>query len=370
MYDLTKRPQPLKNTSGYVSPEAAAKGNQHLKNSIGSDQSELCASGNESLAISGDLLHEAPRAAISDNYSEFVRSGNIIPIIGRVNRFQGEDKVVVSSSKGEKIIDDVAAVVFATGYGEANTVHFLPGDILSESLAYQESSGPFPLALEMFSTIHKSANGISDLGFVGMYRGPYWGIMEMQARFLGKLWLGDERAAKALAANPSIIPELRKQWKESPQQIAQFPMGDYVYIMESFAEILDLKPEITSDDYIVIPPRYALKIADKEVCEDSLKAMQQLQTAVQESKTTGKFLARAIFRAMQGTWKLERDIISSIASYPSGKLSGTAKFFPREPTEEGYDKEYLYFEEGDFSTETGLRFRANRRLDFPFTTLR
>jgi hypothetical protein len=362
MYDLAKRPQPLKNTSGYISPEAAAKGNQHIKESSGSDQGELSSDKNNSLAITADLWHEAPRAAVSDSYSEFVRSGHITPVIGRVVKFQGEDKIIVSSSTGETIIDDVAAVVMATGYDQANTVHFLPKDLLSTSLQFQESYGPLPLVLDMFSTTPQSESGISDLGFVGMYRGPYWGIMEMQARFLGNLWLGDQGAATSLATGTSPIPDLRKRWKENPKQIAQFPMGDYVYIMETFADILGLKAPITEDNHTVIPARYPTEdAAEKVVRKESARAMQELNTLIHQSKKEGKFVARAIFRAMQGNWKLERDIISSISSYPSGKFSGTAQFMPREPTAEGYDKEYLYFEDGDFSTSTGLKFRANRR---------
>jgi hypothetical protein len=33
------------------------------------------------------------------------------------------------------------------------------------------------------------------LGFVGFYRSPYWGVMEMQARFLGKYWEGNSKVS-------------------------------------------------------------------------------------------------------------------------------------------------------------------------------
>jgi hypothetical protein len=62
--------------------------------------------------------------------------------------------------------------------------------------------------------------------------------MEMQARLLGKLWSGGEKVAHALK-DDTTIDEMMKL-RGDPRR-AQFPMGDYAYLMESFSEILGIK---------------------------------------------------------------------------------------------------------------------------------
>jgi Family of unknown function (DUF6314) len=94
--------------------------------------------------------------------------------------------------------------------------------------------------------------------------------------------------------------------------------------------------------------------------QESTKAISIVEKVHNES-AKGLYVARAIFRSMQGNWRVERSLISSIATYPSGKFHGMAKFSPRHPEPE-YDAEYLYFEEGEFETEQGMKFKANRRF--------
>jgi hypothetical protein len=78
--------------------------------------------------------------------------------------------------------------------------------------------------------------------------------MEMQARLLGKLWSGDEKAADALK-DDTTIDEMMKL-RGDPRR-AQFPMGDYAYLMESFSEILRIKrfePSVNGTDSSVRQP--------------------------------------------------------------------------------------------------------------------
>ena len=373
MYNLAKRPPgPIKNNSGHVTREHAVFTNEYLQSMIGTDQSDFVneSSGghDDALAMRGNILNEAPWLTISDTYAEFVRSGQIIARLGRVVSFNGDSlsqtaSVTISSGAKEQVIDDIAAVVLATGFEATDSLSFLPEDVL-QTLSYDSKCSPLPLVLDMHSTVH---HDIPDLGFVGFYCGPFWGVIEMQARFLGKLWAGDEKAAQALHSCISPIPELRKCYYNTPQELAQFPMGDYAYLMDSFSEILgiDIKGEPRQGP--VLPARYLPPNASDESQKQSLEALSAVGRIFNDSSQNRKFVARAIFRSLQGDWSLQRSLISSIASYPSGTFRGSARFFPRAPTEPEYDAEYLYFEEGDFETENGLKFRANRKYAHRYT---
>jgi hypothetical protein len=372
MYDFTKRPPgPIKNNSGHVTRENAGFVNQYLESMVGTDQSDLVnhssVGHDNALAMRGDRLNEAPWLTISDTYAEFVRSGRIVSTLGRLVSFNNDNtsqsaSVAISSGSGEQVVDDIAAVVLATGFEATTSLSFLPEDVL-QTLSYDPNCSPFPLVLDMHSTVHRD---IPDLGFVGFYPGPFWGVIEMQSRFLGKLWTGDGKATKALYSQISPIPELRKCYYDTRRELAQFPMGDYLYLMDSFQEILGIEIKGEPRQGPVLPTRYLNPNASEEAQKQSLEALSAVGKIFNDSSQNRKFVARAIFRSFQGDWSLQRSLISSIATYPSGTFRGSAKFFPRAPTEPEYDAEYLYHEEGDFETENGLKFRANRRYAYRY----
>lgn len=192
--------------------------------------------------------------------------------------------------------------------------------------------------------------------------------MEMQARYLAKLWGGDEKAAQALAEDETM--DMMLKLRNNPRR-SQFPMGDYAYLMESFAEILDIKrsePEgSTARSGIVLPPRYLPSDASPIQRQEAQTSLSIIDRIFTESCTTGKFVARATFRALQGIWHLSRKIESQLATFPSGTLNGTASFLPRYPTDENADMEYLYFEEGDFRPSWGGTMTAKRSYVYHYT---
>jgi hypothetical protein len=61
--------------------------------------------------------------------------------------------------------------------------------------------------------------------------------MEMQARFLSALWSSNTKAAKALEDDATIDSMLKLR---TDLRRAQFPMGDYAYLIESFASVLSI----------------------------------------------------------------------------------------------------------------------------------
>ncbi|KAI9809385.1 MAG: hypothetical protein M1827_006897 [Pycnora praestabilis] len=382
MYDLSRRADgPIMAFSGKMSAERAKMSHSYLQTMIGGDQSNLHV---PPLAFSRETMEKPPYVVISSSYTEFVREGIIIPITGRATAISvdEEDTGTVTYNtdvEQETLLDSVAAVVLATGYSPHSAIAWLPRDIL-ETLQFDPECSRMPLILPKNSQAHAE---VPDLGFVGFYEGPYWGIMEMQARTIARRWayqsgfdqvgVGGYCSSNPL---PSSEPEgmrellhmlqLRKDIYGS-DMIPQFWMGDYVGTMEDFARELGIQRNRLNGFEDVAGPavgsRYTMEADDKE---EAAKALRDLDNTLTSSAKHGAFVARAVFRAMQGPWVLERSLISQMPSYPSGQFKGTASFHPREPTEDRYDAEYLYIESGEYVSEQGLRMSSSRRYIYRY----
>ena len=206
------------------------------------------------------------------------------------------------------------------------------------------------------------------IGFVGFYEGPYWGVMEMQARFIAQTWA---------TYNPEYRPDrdihqhyvtermrhaMRYEWS---LQVPQFWMADYVGLIEEFAR----ETGITRDDSAfggqagpAFPSRYQGTGTDPEAAV----VVTEVAEVVKASKDETRFVAAAVFRGMQGVWSLDRKIDSRNAASSGGTFSGTAHFHPRTPTSAAYSAEYLYVEEGTFIMDTGYSFPATRRYIYRY----
>lgn len=360
-YNRSSRPE-IRNLSGHISEEDAHKTHTSLRNIAGCDQSDL----GDDLNMSNNIT-EPPYLSITDNYSEFVRSGEIRVVTGKVTGLDCLDSmdphtIKLEGPNGPFEILDVAAIVMATGFEPSSSIEYLDSQVL-EQLQIDRCSSDLPLALNAFSTVNKHNQS---LGFVGFYRSPYWGVMEMQARYLGKLWTGDSQAAAFLDADNSLdsIRELRTDPRKG-----QFPMGDYLYLMESFKNVIGmerLEYEDPSSD-IVFPFQYRYKSNTSSeqghntaLDETQLIANKSARDLIRASQG-GKFVSRAVFRSMQGSWIVQRDLSSRTADYPSGTFSGVATFSPRWPTDDKFDGEYLYLEQGEYRQAQA----ANSQLALP-----
>jgi hypothetical protein len=232
-YNLGWRPPgPIQNTSGHITPEAAKLTHGFMNTHIGTNQTDL---GVRILGMAEEhTLSEPPLLACSDHYTEFVRIGKIKVVEGRVNKPPSGSTIEVENMAGVTTqISNATAIVCATGFDSSPSIDFLPKQILGD-LQFVSDDDSFPLALNVHTVVSRL---IPSLGFVGFYRSPYWGVMEMQAKFLGKLWTGDSRATKALSTDLTMDEMLKL--RKNPRR-AQFPMGDYAYLMESFAKILGM----------------------------------------------------------------------------------------------------------------------------------
>lgn len=318
---------------------------------------------------------------MSDHYCDLVRSGIIQLTSGKLESLNGQ----VATVSGAQQIDDIAAVVIATGFDPNPCIDFLPDEALAK-MQYSREHLNHPLALAFHGTHHPEVPG---LGFVGFYRSPYWGVMQMQSRFLARLWsdakVSSEEAdmfSQKLREDVSIQRTLDLR---NDERSSQFPMGDYQYLMQELAQALSIPiaspeglanaPTLPHNDMVLdclTPARYPHPTDSPEARQEAETSIAEtLETTLSGLKST-KFVSRAIFRSLLGTWKLERDLTSRLPYHPSGHFSGTARFLLRSKTTDGLSAsaaakddgtglEYLYIEEGEFKTEQGFSFTATRR---------
>lgn len=388
-YNLANRTQPLENSQGHITVDKARTSHGIFKNALGTDQSEF----SPLLTPAADDLDQPAYLAASDWYTDFVRSGMITLSQGKLASVSGTQATISPLSPGQQptTITDIAAIVLATGFEAAPSISYLPAEV-QHTLSLDPTNNVNPLLLAFHSTHHPE---VPNLGFVGFYRSPYWGIMEMQARFLLALWTQQQQGQltpsmqTALANDTSLQ---RSSALRNDPRISQFPMGDYAFHMQELAAALDIKlsPPIGETPPLphngkpmsnLTPARYVpsdLTAAQRAEVELSLR--QTHETAV-AGLTGKKFVARAVFRSLLGEWQLERDLVSKLPSHPSGHWSGTAKFLLRQGTKDGLQcvqadaaanesddaddedlgLEYLYIEEGEFRTSNGFSFPATRR---------
>ncbi|KAM0463208.1 hypothetical protein ACHAPV_003336 [Trichoderma viride] len=380
-YNINNRPRPLENTQGHISEEHANMVHTIFEASLG-DQEQF-----SSLLMPNDEERNQPAyLAVSDWYSEFVRSGMITLSFGKVISL--ENDLVTLDDNGAQI-DDIAAVILATGFDPSPCVDFLPQDVLA-TLQHSPRHYNQALALAFHGTHHPD---VPNLGFVGFYRSPYWGAMQMHARFIADLWSNQadslpDALQRKLQADDSIRRTL--SLRDNPR-LSQFPMGDYMYLMQEFSEALSIPmhesimpdtPTLSRNNLpldTLTPARYPSPSDDAAAKEEAEKSLKQTRDLSIECLTTPRFVARGVFRSLLGEWRLERDLTSRLPSHPSGKFVGTAQFLLRERTSEGLqcaadpnstascdedsgeDLEYLYIEDGEFKTTSGFGFRATRR---------
>lgn len=362
------------NSQGHISVDTARVLNSIYESVLGTNQSDFSAEAK----VDGDFLDEQPFVAMSSHYMDFVRSGLIKISRGKMSSISGN---VATLSPTDEQISDIAAVILATGFDPSPSLSFLPKSVL-DTISHSPSNPNLPVALAFHGTHHPS---LPTLGFVGLYRSPYWGVMEMQARFVAHMWTTSSPSSvlqQALADDDSIARTLALR---ADPRTSQFPMGDYAFLMQEFARALDIPigpfgstPPLANGKAmdILTPARYAYpEVQSDRAQEEAAKSLRATHSTAVAGLCHARFVAGAVFRSLLGEWRLERDLISKLPSHPSGRFVGTARFLLREGTadgrphshgaksELGLGLEYLYVEDGTFTARDNpaMSFRATRR---------
>ncbi|KAB8336687.1 hypothetical protein FH972_020998 [Carpinus fangiana] len=376
-YDLTKRPPgPVNPGEGRQPPEISNFSHNSLRTLTGGDQSEY----SSPAVVAGDVYRPA-FAAIQEWYPEFLRSGAVRAIPGRVEIIDRTEKqlsgpldslraTIIHDGK-QDVIDDVVGIVYATGFKPTAALEHFSSDV-KKTLEYDPECHRLPFLLGEESVL---APNVDHLAFVGFYEGPFWAAMEKQAEFIADTWgkssaQGEGLHSEDLEVNRiEKLRDLRKAMLANEKDVPQYWMGDYVGIIEKLAR----KGGVTRNEVGLEPrtgpvfgSRYVSSFGDATEAQKLLDDLQQVRT---DALQKGRFVARAAFRAMQGNWKIRRQLDSRLPEYPSGELIGIASFHPRRPTDGSYDAEYLYVESGTLKTQQGLSMQASRRFAYRYQEL-
>ncbi|KAL5342280.1 hypothetical protein BJX70DRAFT_356372 [Aspergillus crustosus] len=385
LYDLDRRPPGAKEMAfGPVSPDQIPKRHQFFQDILGEDYGKVGGIGHSN--SDGADSKRPPWVGIADYYAEFIRSGTIKPLAGKVSS-------VASSSSGHGTIEvqtptsqigpltDVAAIVVATGFSPSDSLSILPEEVLS-TLEYSKEDLFLPLILDKWSSSH---GDIPDIGFVGFYRGAFWGPAEMQAQSVANTWAKLESgvetptslSAEELDARMIERHKVREYRDFRPTTLrGQFPLGDYVGLMESCASQLD-RGRISLDRGIdenaqslgpVVPARYPPTLSKQESGEIEATLDALNKTLLAESNHGSVGATAAIFRALHGQWKHERVVTTpSDNGDREDKSSGQTIFHPRYPSIRDYEAEYLSAEldDSDSNTVRRLVYRHRDVARFP-----
>jgi hypothetical protein len=258
----------------------------------------------------------------------------------------------------------VTGVIEATGY-KTNLDFF--DENLRQLLSYDYMCPRIPLLLSRGSVF---APKIPSLAFVGFYEGPYWSVMELQARFVMETWMKEEQASTLRTRQDKIFQQheaeaMRQALTTRSLQVPQFWMADYVGLVEEFARLTGVERNDSALG-IGVGPAFASRYTAGSTDEEAASVVNEVTEMLQASLAQAKFVAAAVFRGMQGIWTLKRMIDTHRSGSLGGTFIGSAHFHPRVPTDSTYSAEYLYIEEGTFKMDNGASFPATRRYIYRY----
>jgi hypothetical protein len=372
-------------------PEKAQKGHAFLRDCLGGDQRDI---GHSALVYKTDQIQYPAYTGITDTYKEFVRSGIVIPVQGQVEEVTQQvngdlfdvsikqsapwainDTTVsplatrslldqTKTPQGSTTLTDVVGIIEATGY--QSDLSWLDPQV-QNMIGYDASSTNLriPPSLSRGSIFCARAPTI---GFIGFYPGPYWGVMEAQALLLAETW------SKPNFAHLPDRDIYKHDTTEAMQfainnkslQVPQFWMGDYVGLMEELAREAGTTRSDTAFGGQQTGPIFPSRYQTPHTGLQASHVVNDVANVLQASNTSLRFVAPAVFTAMQGVWNIYRDIDVLSKSNTRGTFRGMAQFHPREPTASGYDKEYLYIEGGTTELVDGRSESTTTRFIYRF----
>ena len=186
-------------------------------------QSQVCSD----LSVSGPL-DAPPFVTITDSYLEKIEAGKITVKMGSLEKVEGNTLVMEG---GERIEAD--ALVLCTGY-RADIPYF---DSNSQQLLRFDADDPMQPFLMHKTVFHPQ---FPQMAFVGMYRGPFFGVIELQARMACMTFSGKIPSPSEIVMLKGIDDE-RKIREAFPRP--QFPHVDYVRFSDELASDIGVLPD-------------------------------------------------------------------------------------------------------------------------------
>lgn len=249
---------------------------------------------------------ELPFVAISDEYLDLVREEKIEVVHGRLVGIGQDGKLEIyntqfknddSQSNARVLDDNIDHIICCTGY--APNLHSFLSPRLLAALNYDPEDTFAPATLA-WDTLHPS---LPNLAFCGMYKGPYMGVMELQARLAagvmsGNIYLKAQQLQSAVKASEAIRFATHRP---------QFPQFDYPGFMDTLFQLCCLQ----KGDYpthnvqigaAVVPTFYQ---ADENLSQLCLKEIKEEVTLGQD----GSRLPKVVLQSILGNWTFDRNII-------------------------------------------------------------
>ena len=236
-------------------PEGGVSGQALAKNTF---MASLCGDQNDlpCLAIPEEIWDTPINVAISDDFVPLVREDKIHVLRGSLTGFvDGSHSVRMEVEECGEREEEFDLVVLATGY--ETDLSFLNPEI-QEAIAYDPSDTLQPLVLYE-GTIHPD---YPSLFFVGVYKGPYFAVLELQATWAARVFSGHIELPEYDRMMTGLIDNDLAIRTSSPR--LQFPHPDYVRFADTIAThagLLDLKGVEEQD-----PDAYARLLDVNIVC--------------------------------------------------------------------------------------------------------
>lgn len=262
----------------------------------------------------------------------------------------------LSPGSDENNLEDITAVVNATGFSSSPALDFMPKSIL-DTLDYETSYPRLPLLLHR-DALTSSNNSPNNLAVMGSFDGSYWGVLETQARVIANKWAQNERSKSTQPDGKwtklyTHQKELRQIMNDDPDKIPQNFFGDYPGLMEETSRDIALRKidlAWVGKEGMVTPARYVDGGCD---IDEAVKTMGKLQKILNTSTNLQAFSAKAVFRALLGKWEVKSKSEGSLDPVLEA-LPTTAVFHPRYPTDSTSDYEYLFVLRGAESDESAI----------------
>ncbi|KAF8335361.1 uncharacterized protein EI90DRAFT_3048058 [Cantharellus anzutake] len=299
--------------------------------------------------------NQSPFVIISDHYLNSVRDESIDLVEGYVESVAGS---ALTLSSGKIIDEPYDVLIMATGF--RSDLSYLSTEI-QNVIDYNPRDTHHPFLAHRL-TFHPE---LPNAAFIGMYRGPYMGVVMLQSHWVAGVFSGKLQGptAEELARGLSAEKALRDTFPRP-----QFPHSDYVGILNDLGDTLGLTPSSLWPDRnteVVIPAQY---IAGDALRSEASRLLQDVESDLAAAEK-GRWVAAAVYSAWQGSWKIRRRLESANSHLPSGNFEGTASFRRRVMDMDADDPkmEYGYLEQGKLTTETGMSFDAQRRYRYHYS---
>ncbi|KAF2443397.1 FAD/NAD(P)-binding domain-containing protein [Karstenula rhodostoma CBS 690.94] len=293
-----------------------------------------------------DFTEKLPaNVALGDRYYQCVQDGRIQLIPGAVTRLdKGKTPATITARvKGKDgtdiAIDDITAVINATGFNSAGSLTFLADDIKAR-LEFDPTNTRLPAVLNAsYMSQNPSIPSLALLGFVPVN----WGIIEMQMRAVANRWTARPFAEDAahVAALGTHMRHIQAALRDPARrdEIPQFLFGDYLGLMEQAARELDMEQIPNTNSAFTGFFCSARFIGPGETKREALTTMHAVQQLREDIERRNPLLAYVAFTGLMGRW--------TSAAYDVAA-------HPRRPTAPGFDLEYVVVISGGAGGESTL----------------